>query len=135
MKLEHVALNVSDPVAMADWYHRHLGMTIVTSMDEEPFAHFIRDSGGRMMLEIYKKPPDNIPNYGEMHPLLLHFAFVSEDPETDRERLLKAGASLITDEKAPGGSHIVTMRDPWELCIQLCKRKTSLLCEKSIQQI
>ena len=130
MKLEHVAVNVSDPVAMADWYQRNLGMEIVRSMADKPFTHFLRDSGGTMMLEVYRNPPDSVPPYADMDPLLLHFAFVSDDPDTDTARLLQAGASLVTDEHFDDGSHIVLMRDPWGLCIQLCKRSSSLLSGK-----
>ena len=130
MKLEHVAVNVSDPVAMADWYQRNLGMEVVLSMGDEPFTHFLRDSGGTMMLEVYKNPPDSVPQYADMDPLLLHFAFVSDDPNADKSRLLQAGASLISDQHLDDGSHLVMMRDPWGLCIQLCKRGTNLLSNK-----
>ncbi|MFP4026612.1 MAG: VOC family protein [Candidatus Brocadiia bacterium] len=129
MKLEHVALNVDDPVAMAEWYERHLGMTVAMGMDEEPFTHFLRDSNGTMMLEVYKNPPDEVPNYRDMDPLLLHVAFVSDDPETDKNRLVEAGACLVKDQHLDDGSHIVLLRDPWGLCIQFCKRDTPLLSD------
>jgi glyoxylase I family protein len=29
MKIEHFAINVADPIAMADWYVSNMGMTIV----------------------------------------------------------------------------------------------------------
>ena len=127
MKLEHVAVNVADPVAMADWYKEHLGMDVVLSETDGACAHFIRDSGGRMMLELYRNPPDAVPDYAEMDPLLLHFAFVSEAPDKDMARLLEAGATLVIDLKTNDGSHLVTMRDPWGLAIQLCKRGTPML--------
>ena len=31
MNVEHIALNVPDPVAMADWYLDHLGMKLARS--------------------------------------------------------------------------------------------------------
>ena len=80
-----------------------------------------------MMLEIYRNPPDEVPEYAGMNPLLLHFAFVSDDPDADRSRLLAAGALLVSDQHLDDGSHLVMLRDPWGLCIQLCRRSTGLL--------
>lgn len=127
MKMEHVALNVSDPVAAAAWYQQHLGFEIVRSITASPFTHFLRDSGGTMMVEIYHNPPDQVPDYGRMNPLLLHLAFVSADPDADKSRLLKAGATLVEDQRLPDGSHLVMMRDPWGLAIQFCRRAKPML--------
>lgn len=127
MKLEHIALNVAEPVAMAAWYEKHLQMEVVRSMTEEPYTHFLAESGGTMMLEIYHNPPEAVPPYAQMDPLLLHVAFVSNDPEADKTALLDAGASLVTEQHLPDGSHLVMMRDPWGLAIQLCKRGTPML--------
>jgi predicted enzyme related to lactoylglutathione lyase len=65
-----------------------------------------------------------------MNPLLLHLAFVSADPDADKSRLLAAGATLLEEQHLADGSHIVTMRDPWGLAIQLCRRGTPLLTFK-----
>ena len=127
MKIEHVALNVSDPVAFAEWYGKHLGLTVARKMDRAPFAHFLADDGGTVMLEIYNNPPDKVPAYGEMDPLLLHVAFVSEQPEQDRDRLLAAGATLVTELRPDDGSCLIMMRDPWGLAIQLCKRARPMI--------
>jgi hypothetical protein len=80
-----------------------------------------------MMIEIYCNPPDQVPSYFDMNPLQLHLAFVSADPEADKSRLLAAGATLFKDEHLPDGSYLITMRDPWGLAIQFCRRSTSLL--------
>ena len=127
MKMEHVALNVSDPVAMAAWYKKHLGFEIARSMAKPPFTIFLKESGGAVMIEIYHNPPDQVPPYSEMNPLLLHVAFVSADPEVDKLALLAAGATLIKEEHLEDGSYLVMMRDPWGLAIQLCRRATPLL--------
>jgi len=127
VKMEHIALNVADPVATARWYNEHLGFEIVHSMAEVPYTHFLADSGGTMMLEIYNNPPDQVVRYADMDPLLLHLAFVSADPEADKSALLAAGASLVSDQHLRDGSHLVMMRDPWGLAIQLCKRGTPML--------
>ena len=127
MNVEHFALNVADPAAMAAWYEQHLGCRIVRHGGPPAHAHFVADTGGNVMLEIYRNPPDQVPDYRAMIPLLLHVAFVSEDPAADKARLLAAGASPAEEARLPDGSHIVTLRDPWGLCIQLCKRGTPLL--------
>ena len=127
MKLEHFALNVIDPVAMAKWYVEHLGLTTVRQVADAPYTHFLADSSGTILLEIYNNPPDQVPPYAEMDPLLLHVAFVSEDPESDKVALLAAGATLVEELRFDDGSHLVMLRDPWGLAIQLCKRAVPML--------
>lgn len=127
MKFEHFALNVEDPVAMADWYVEQLGLKVVRQMPESPFTTFMADSSGNIMLEIYNNPAAEIPPYRSMHPLLVHLAFVSEEPAKDKERLLKAGASLESEQHLKDGSHLLMMRDPWGFAIQFCKRGTPML--------
>lgn len=126
MKIEHVALNVSDPVAVALWYVKHLGLEIVRHLSIPPHTHFLADESGHTMLEIYCNPPDQVPDYASMHPLLLHVAFTSAFPTEDSSRLLAAGAKWVEETNTPNGSHLVMLRDPWGLAIQLCKRATPL---------
>jgi len=130
MKMEHVALNVSDPVAVAAWYKEHLGFEIARGMTKPPYVHFLRESGGTIMIEVYHNPPDQVPPYSKMDPLLLHLAFVSADPEADRSALLAAGATFVKEEHLADGSHLIMMRDPWGLSIQLCKRGQPMLLSK-----
>ncbi len=126
MNCEHVGLNVAEPLAAADWYARHLGLTIVKRMDAPPFTVFLADSAGTMLVEFYRNPPDQVPPYATMNPLLLHLAFVSADPAADKERLLRAGATFIEETHLPDGSHLVMLRDPWGLALQLCRRGAPL---------
>ncbi len=130
MKFEHVAFNVPEPAAMAAWYEIHLGLEIVRALSQAPHTHFLRDSSGAMMLEIYQNPPDSVPEYCKMDPLLFHLAFVSEDPSKDKQRLLNAGAKLEEELHLDDGSHIVMLRDPWGVCFQLCKRGVPLLADQ-----
>lgn len=127
MKIEHFALNVKDPVSMAQWYIENLDLEIVRKMDEAPHTHFIGDKSGSIMLEIYNNPADQVPDYGNMDPLLVHLAFVSIDPEHDKNRLSKAGASFVEEVNLPDGSELIMMRDPWGLAIQLCKRGVPMI--------
>ncbi|MEX1063503.1 MAG: VOC family protein [Balneolaceae bacterium] len=132
MKIEHFAFNVEDPRGMADWCVEHLGLRIVRQKKEAPYLTFLADSSGRVMIEIYRDPADQVPDYNSMDPLIVHLAFVSEDCETDKNRLLKEGASLVAEDKLEDGSHMVMLRDPWGFPIQLWKRAAPMLTEKEI---
>ena len=79
------------------------------------------------MLEIYNNPPDQVPAYGAMNPLLLHVAFVCDDPAGKSAELIAAGAALVNEVQGEGGLHLITLRDPWGLAIQLCRRGKPLL--------
>ncbi len=127
MRIEHFALNVADPVNMAGWYVEYLGFQVVSHKLVPPFTHFLEGSGGAVLLEIYNNPPDQVPAYASHDPLIVHLAFVSEDPARDSQRLLEAGAQWVSEQKFEDGSHLVMMRDPWGLALQLCKMGTSLL--------
>ncbi|MBT5902003.1 MAG: VOC family protein [Opitutaceae bacterium] len=123
MKIEHIATNVADPVAVAAWYCKYLGMRVVRHKPEPAEMHFLTDAAGSMW-EIYRNPPNDIPDYAAMNPLQLHLAFCSEDPAADSADLIAAGATLVTDDHLPDGSHLVMLRDPWGLALQLCQRGT-----------
>jgi len=62
MKVEHLACNVCDPVAMADWYAEHLGLTIERSSGPPVHARFLADDGGTVMLEIYRNDQAPVPD-------------------------------------------------------------------------
>jgi glyoxylase I family protein len=126
MKLEHVALNVTDPVAVAAWYCAHLGMRVVRHIPQPAQTHFLHDGAGGIV-EIYRNPPDQVPNYAAMDPLILHLAFSSTDAAADRGRLEAAGATFVTEVRPPDGSRLVMLRDPWGLALQICQRATPLV--------
>jgi catechol 2,3-dioxygenase-like lactoylglutathione lyase family enzyme len=69
MKLEHVALLVEDPVAMARWYQEHLGMRVVRAGEPPGNARFLADDEGKSVLEIYAGTP--LPPYASMDPQVL----------------------------------------------------------------
>jgi len=50
VKVEHFALQVSDPIAMSDWYVKNLGCSIARSGGEPSHARFLMDAGGSVML-------------------------------------------------------------------------------------
>lgn len=126
MKLEHIAFNVADPVAVAAWYCRHCGLRVVRHNPQPSQTHFLADSGSSI-LEIYCNPPDQVPDYRNMNPLLFHLALASSDPAADTKRLVSAGAIFVNETRLDDGSHLVMLRDPWGVALQLCKRATQLL--------
>jgi catechol 2,3-dioxygenase-like lactoylglutathione lyase family enzyme len=131
IRLEHVAMNVEDPVQMAEWYCRNLGMKVVRKGPAPVNAHFICDAGANMMLEIYRNPPDAVPDYASMDPLLLHVAFMADDVKGLREKLIAAGATPVGDvSTTPAGDEIAMLRDPWGLAIQFVKRAEPMLLHK-----
>ena len=126
MKLEHIAFNVAEPVAVAAWYCRHCGLRVVRHIPQPSQTHFLADSGSTV-LEIYCNPPNRVPDYRNMDPLLFHLALASSDPAADAKRLVSAGAIFVNETRMNDGSHLVMVRDPWGVALQLCKRAKELL--------
>ena len=106
MLVEHVAVNVDDPGGMAKWYCENLGMKVVRDTGT---AYFIGDESGHGILEIYNNPPDKVPNYETMDPLLLHIAFQSDNVSKDHKRLVAAGATPVGEcpEEGKGAGYEV----------------------------
>jgi catechol 2,3-dioxygenase-like lactoylglutathione lyase family enzyme len=128
MKIEHVAINVPDPLALARWYVDHLGLTVVRRSMEPPWGHFLADDGGQVMLEIYGNNQAPMHEFGDDHPAMLHFAFVSKDVEADAARLVSAGAKMVgAIDRAPNGDQLAMLRDPWGICLQLVRRAQPML--------
>jgi uncharacterized glyoxalase superfamily protein PhnB len=122
MKVEHVAWQVADPIQVAQWYIQHLGFRVLRKLEASPFTHFLADESGRVVVEIYNNPAASVPDYTKISPLHLHLAFVADDPEAQRDRLINAGATVFEDLKTPAGDRLIMMRDPFGFAIQLCKR-------------
>ncbi|BCS32112.1 hypothetical protein TBR22_A13210 [Luteitalea sp. TBR-22] len=127
LAFEHLAVNVGDPVAVAEWYVTHLGMTVVRRGDAPAHMHFLADASRRAMIEIYNNPVARADLYRDLHPVQLHVAFTSADPDADTERLVAAGAVLVEHQRHPDGSHLVMLRDPWGLPIQLARRAVPMM--------
>lgn len=130
MNIEHIAFNVPDPCATAAWYIRHLGMRVARKGPPPGNGHFLAcpSADGAVdpastMVEIYLNPAGAVPDYKTIDPPTLHLAFRSDDVQSDRARLIAAGAApegevLYADD----GDVLAMLRDPWGLPIQLAKR-------------
>lgn len=126
MKLEHVAINVPEPAAMAKWYADNLGMRIVMASAESPYMHFIADDVGAMM-ELYNNPAAPMPDYPNMSPFNFHMAFSSSDIEADRDRLVAAGATAGEITSTARGDKLLFLRDPWQIPFQFVQRSSPLI--------
>ncbi len=128
MKIEHIAYMTERPVEAAAWYTEHLGFTVKRKGEGSPYAHFLADATGRVMIEIYNNPKADVPDYRSMNPLVLHLAFSVEDVAGERERLFHAGATPAGEvEVNAGGDTVAMLRDPWGFPIQLVKRASPMI--------
>ena len=124
---EHIGINVAEPVKMARWYCGNLGMKVMRKGEPPVSAHFLADADEKMMMEIYHNPPDAVPDYASMNPLLLHIAFSVDGVEAVKDDLVAAGAVKYFYELTADGDEIAILRDPWGLPIQFIKRAKSML--------
>ena len=122
MVFEHIALNVKNVEDIKDWYVANVGLKVVSEQSQAPFMTFLEDSTGRVILELYHRPEEEITNFKTKHPLSFHMAFVSQNAEKDKTRLLDKGASYVEEITKEDGSHLVMLRDPWGMPLQLCHR-------------
>lgn len=121
MIMEHVAINVPDPHRMVEWYIKELGMKFLQKANE--YTYFIADEKENTIMEIYHNPQAPVLPFQEMDPLMLHFAFLSDDLEKDTSRLVQAGATVFRDiVVTKGGDSLIMLKDPWGIAIQLVKR-------------
>jgi glyoxylase I family protein len=128
VRLEHVGLNVADPVKAAQWYVDHLGMKVLREGPAPANARFLADGAGNMMLELYHNPPEAVPNYAAMDPLLLHVAFLVDDVDAIRSKLIAAGATPVGEvTTTDAGDKLAMLRDPWGLAIQFVHRADPML--------
>lgn len=128
VKIEHAACQVADPVAVAEWYVTHLGLTVKRAQSAPPFGCFLADDGDAVMLEFYAFPSLPVPDYRAMDPRLLHLAFSADDVAATRDRLIAAGATAESDvETTPAGDTLAMLRDPWGLAVQLVRRRDRMI--------
>jgi len=90
---------------MGDWYVKNLWMLCREIGGEPTHARFLMDAAGVGKLEVYRNPKVSVPEYNSMDPLLMHLAFVSNDPSVDPGPLVAAGARVVEDlTNTPAGT-------------------------------
>lgn len=122
MIFEHFAINVNNVATVVKWYISHLQLKVVSQQKVAPFMTFLADSGGRVILELYQRPDAMMTNFTTQHQLTFHLAFVSENAQKDSDRLQAEGATFVEEVHKEDGSHLVMLRDPWGMPLQLCER-------------
>lgn len=127
MIFEHFVLSVLNPLELVKWYTSNCDMKIVKSIKVSPFTHFLADSSGRSVIEIYSNQSAKIPDYNLLHPLEFHFTFTVEDVNYKKEELISGGATLLEDITHQDGSHFVMLRNPFGIPLQLYKRAIPLV--------
>jgi catechol 2,3-dioxygenase-like lactoylglutathione lyase family enzyme len=128
MRIEHMAFNVPDPVAMTQWYEQYLGMKTVRSSGPPHHMRFVADASGQTMLELYRNPKAAVPDYRTIDPLIMHLAFLVDDVAVTRAGLLEAGATAEGEiSKTDSGDRLAMLRDPWGFAIQLVNRAVPML--------
>jgi len=128
MKIEHIALNVPDPAAIADWYAANLGMRIVRRSGAPTYTTFLADGEGATVLELYRFDGAPLPDYAAQDPMVLHLAFTSTNAVEQARELAAAGAQLQGEPRATGGGDtLIFLRDPWGIALQLVERAEPLL--------
>ena len=128
MRIEHIAFNVENAVETAKWYAENLDMTIVRGSAESPYIHFLADGEKRSVLEFYSNPAAIVPDYAAMNPLILHIAFLVDDIEATRAKMVAAGGTAVGETTSnPNGDQLAIVRDPWGLSVQLVSRAEPLL--------
>ena len=119
---EHVGLNVPDHQGAADWYRRHLGMTVARELPDGG-AVFLADPSGRVVLELYHNPASPDLDLKSFEPLMLHFALLVDDVTRCAALLEEHGCAVVDPIKTtPAGDEMAILRDPFGLNIQLIRR-------------
>lgn len=126
MVFEHFALNVANPVEISAWYCDHLGLNKTFALEVPPFTTFLTDSANRVVCEFYHRPEATIFELKKEHPLTFHIAFESQNAKDDMDRLIREGCTLEEEVNPADGGHLVMLRDPWGIPLQICQRAKKL---------
>jgi len=118
MKSSHIAVNVADPAAVTSWYQIHCGLRVIRQRQPRSQLQLLMDASGSNVLEIHGKT-DNVPDYRKMDPWSFHSTLASNEPFSDSQRLVAAGAVFVSECHLHNGSHFVMLRDPWGLALLL----------------
>ncbi len=130
MVIEHIGIQVPDPGAAAEWYVAHLGFTIKRHANDPHPVRFLLDSSGTTMIEMYRNPAVDVPEYAEMDPLHLHIALCCDDVDGLCDELVSAGAEVVGNTTTtPAGDRLAMLRDPWGVPFQLCNRAEAMIDE------
>ena len=128
MKLEHFAINVPEPAAIAQWFADHLGMRIVMAQDVSPYMHFVADDDGSM-IELYNNPSAADAGLRRNEPLQLsHCLLVYQHRRGQRKADRSRGNSHRRDHLQRYRRKVPAFfRNPWQIPVQFVQRPKALI--------
>jgi glyoxylase I family protein len=125
---EHLALNIPDPVAKSKWLVENLGMKIIKQGSAPSYSTFIADGNNNMMLELYHNESVPFLDFKNTSYMSLHFAFMVNDIDAVKSRLVSAGVKVLEDlKKSANGTIVLMIQDPFDQPIQFVKRVEPML--------
>lgn len=128
LRVEHIALNVAEPVAMVEWYAKHLDLKILRQGGPPTHTAFLGDAGRNVAIELYSNTAFPMLDLRALSHMSFHVAFMTENIQKTRDVLLEAGASVVEDVlHAPNGDNLLMMRDPWGVALQFVNRNSPML--------
>lgn len=128
MHLDHLALNVSEPQSVANWYVESVGMKVLRRGKSPSNFFSVTDSGRDAAVEFYLDHDHQILDLAEISHMSLHLAFMGDDIDCMKRKLIAGGATMVEDiSKTPSGDLVLMLRDPWGLPIQLVQRVQPML--------
>jgi glyoxylase I family protein len=132
-RLEHIAVNVANPLDVVKWYTENLGFVVLRQGPAPQYSTIIADSARNMALEIYHNTEHPLLDPAKIHHMAMHFAFAGDSILQLKDRLVKAGATLAEAPKlSASGDAVFTLRDPWGFSIQFVQRATPMLALKGL---
>lgn len=118
IRFEHVAIDVENPKAVAEWYVKNMGLTIIS---ESQKMIFVGDPDHHCMFELYKKP--GVKNrYSSLSHAASHVAFSTDDAVVLSKKLVNGGAKVLKQFTNPVGDTVINMKDPWGNNLQIIHR-------------
>jgi uncharacterized glyoxalase superfamily protein PhnB len=125
---EHFAMNISDPVGKAKWLVENLRMKIIRQGSAPTYTTFIADENENMMLELFYNENYPLMDFKNTNYMALHFAFMVNDVEAIKSKLIAAGATVLEDiKKTATGTIVLVLKDPWDQALQFIKRVEPML--------
>lgn len=124
-RFEHIALNVGDMEAIADWYCTHMAMIKVRHDPGRKL--FLADHTKVVVLELYSNPDKPRIDLAKTTSAEMHVAFVVDDIHAAIDELVAAGATVEAPPADNVGDTLTMLRDPFGLALQLVQRKEALL--------
>ena len=125
---EHVAFNVRDSRAQAAWHRSEFGLKVSREGGGPDYGFFLVDGGEHMMFELYQNSRHPVLDFPNMSSMSVHLAYVVTNVAAAKEGLLAKGATIAEDlATTPSGDHVLMIRDPWGLSVQLVKRVVPIL--------